>query len=446
MKSIFEHTNLALIKIRLNTRILATIVFCMLIQLVYSQINDKNQEKYFPEIEVFRNKVSQTHWQNLPVRLKRNNELLRQYGIKPYEKRAEVITGYYNECYDWDLLFENVYMSYFGISKFCRTNLEMFLRKQLENGFVPRLLYGTREFQPFKPFLAQVALLGSKQTGSYLWINEEFYNRLKKSIDFWFWYCDLDKNGLVIWNSADHAMDNQWERVGKMNAMVIEGVDLNTYMVVELRAMSIIAKKLGHTKDAEDFSKHATDLAELINKTFWDEKEGFYYDRHERTGEYVKIKSASGLIPLWAGIVPKDRAKRLIEEHLLNKNEFWLEYPVATYSKSDPLYNQSFYPGCSWTGPTWIPINYMIFHGLMKYGYNTAAEELAYKTFKMVMNEDESREYYNAETGVGLGRYPFWGWTSLAYFMPLEFELKYNPLDVDQEKIIPVSHLLKVDF
>ena len=91
-------------------------------------------------------------------------------------------------------------------------------------------------------------------------------------------------------------------------------------------------------------------------------------------------------------------------------------------------------------GPTWIPTNYMAFHGLMKYGYKDAAKELAEKTFEMVLSEDATREYYNAENGCGMGLNPFWGWSTLAYFMPLECELGYDPTDLQFADYVPLAN------
>ena len=235
-------------------------------------------------------------------------------------------------------------------------------------------------------------------------------------------------------------MDNQDTRAGIMFAMVAEGVDLNCYLVRELETMAVIAEKLGYEDDKKEFLRHAAKLKELINKVLWDEKDGFYYDRYERKGKLIKVKSASGLLPLWAGVASERQAKRLIEEHLLNEKEFWLKYPLSTYSKSEPDYHQQ--PEregiCNWRGPVWLPINYMVFHSLLRYGYRDAARELAYKTFDMVLSEKTTREFYNAETGQGFGMNPFWGFSSLGYIMPLEFELGYDPSDIENENIMPI--------
>lgn len=319
----------------------------------------------------------------------------------------------------------------------------MFLDQQLECGFVARTM-GVSWLKPrhqFKPFLAQIALLGSRQTGDYRWLLGKYYERLKKYLDYWFWFCDLDKNGLCVWDGSDHSgMDNQVRRLGYDGVMTVEGVDLNCYLVRELWAMAEIATETNRVDEADGFRRHAQRLAGLINDVFWDEVDGFYYDRDERRGAPVKIKSIAGLLPLWLGIVSEDRAQRLVKDHILNPEEFWSPYPLASWAKSEPDY----YPErrgaeCTWMGATWVPTNYMIFHGLMKYGYKDVARELAEKTFDMVLSESATREYYNGETGAGQGLNPFWGWSTLAYMMPVEYQLGYDPTDVTLHEFLRIK-------
>ena len=100
----------------------------------------------------------------------------------------------------------------------------------------------------------------------------------------------------------------------------------------------------------------------------------------------MKVKSAAGFLPLWAGIVSPRRAERLVKEHLTNPEEFWIEFPIACYAKTEPDYVQGDIRdwGCNWRGSTWIPTNYMIMHGLIDYGYADIARELARKTVELV--------------------------------------------------------------
>ncbi|MGD0732421.1 MAG: trehalase family glycosidase, partial [Terracidiphilus sp.] len=351
--------------------------------------------------------------------------------------QEKLITGYsYGEFFDWDLYFENVYLSYYGVSQYDFSNLQMFLNRQKPDGFISRTLNVNtpRPTQMFKPFLAQLSVLGSRQRGdNFEWLRDGDYQRLQKYLQRWFEY-DGDHNGLPVWNSSDASgMDNQQSRSGDLESYSDEGVDLACYLYRELQAMAVIAGKLGKKEDQVKYTAHAKRLAKIINDVFWDEKDGFYYDRNEKTGKQIHIKSIAGFIPLYVGIATPRQARRLIQEHLLNPKEFWLTYPIATYAKTEPDFYNGSHNECNWRGSAWITTNYMVFHGLLRYGYRKEAKELANKTLELALKRNPvTREYYNSETGEGMGMNPFWGWSSLAYIMPLEYELNYDPTDLNK--------------
>jgi neutral trehalase len=198
-------------------------------------------------------------------------------------------------------------------------------------------------------------------------------------------------------------MDNQISRSGGLESYRDEGVDLACYLYRELQAMEIISTKLGKPADSRMYADHAEKLAKAINKVFWNEQDGFYYDRDEKTGKTIKIRSVAGFLPMWAGVASRAQARRLVRDHLLNRNEFWLDYPVATYAKSEPEFYEGTRSGeCNWEGPAWIPTNYMIFHGLLQYGYNDAAKELALRTLRLALEANQAtREFYDSDTGKG---------------------------------------------
>jgi len=397
-----------------------------------------------PAARALHQQLGDAAWSELPGRLATLNSDLRSNGLRAIEGvEGTFLTGYpYTEFYDWDLYFENLYLSYYGVWPYCFSNLKEFLNRQQPDGYVNRSLIKQRDRQQFKPFLAQLLVLGAKQNkNDYEWVRGNYYERLKKYLDKWFSY-DGDHNGLPVWNSADAAgTDNQWSRAGAMAAFEIEGVDLASYLVRELRAMSVIAAHLNLKADERAFNTHADQLVKLMNDIFWDERDGMYYDRNEKTGNLVKVKAATCFMPLFARAATPERAKRMIREHLLNPNEFWLAYPVASYAKTEPDYYQApLQKECNWRGPTWAPTNYMIFQGLMHYGYTAEAKQLAARLFDMaVLKNPVLREYYNAETGEGIGQTRFWGFTALYYVMPLECRLKYDASSLESEfhPIIP---------
>ena len=389
-------------------------------------------------------------WAELNRRLRTVNDDVVTLGLRHLRGvEGTLLTGYpYNEFYDWDLYFENLYLSYYGVWPLCFTNLKEFLNREQADGYVNRSLIRQRDRQQFKPFLAQLVVLGAKQNhDDYEWLRGKYYDGLTRYIAKWFSY-DSDKNGLPVWNSADAAgTDNQWSRGGAMSSFEIEGVDLASYLIRELRAMAVIATQLGLKADAAAFNKHGDEVATLINTVFWDEKEGMYFDRNEKTGKRVYVKSATNFMPLFAGAATPERAARMIHEHLLNPAEFWLAYPVASYAKTEPDYYQGAYHECNWRGPTWAPTNYMIFQGLQRYGFHTEARELARRLFNMaVVKNPVLREYYNGESGDGLGQTRFWGFTALYYGMLLESYADYDAASLDKPLRPIIPQELGVEF
>ena|SRR5687768_3279812 len=93
-------------------------------------------------------------WDRLKTRINEVNHHIHSRGIRSFQRRSDLLSGYsYDEFYDWDLYFENLYLSHFGVSRYCRTNLEAFFDRQLACGFVSRTLVDIRHRQHFKPFL-----------------------------------------------------------------------------------------------------------------------------------------------------------------------------------------------------------------------------------------------------------------------------------------------------
>src|SRR4029077_5732008 len=109
-----------------------------------------------------RQTVGPESWDKLIVRLDGVNQDVLTKGMRDFKGASgKLLTGYpYNEYYDWDLYFENIYLPYYGISDQCFTNLGLFLKREEPDGFISRSLIKNRPKQDFKPFLAQLALMG----------------------------------------------------------------------------------------------------------------------------------------------------------------------------------------------------------------------------------------------------------------------------------------------
>jgi putative isomerase len=136
----------------------------------------------------FANAIGEKNYQDLCIRMGLVNANVRDHGLRTVSgTEGKLLTGYpYNEFYDWDLYFENLYLSYFGVWEYCFTNLKEFLNRQQSDGYISRSLIKQRDRQHFKPFLAQLVVLGCKQNkNDYEWLRGNYYERLDKYLVKW---------------------------------------------------------------------------------------------------------------------------------------------------------------------------------------------------------------------------------------------------------------------
>jgi hypothetical protein len=362
--------------------------------------------------------------------------------------------GVYEQQYDWDCFFEGVALSYDGAERALpfRDAMRNFLHVTTPAGFTPRTL-SPEKFWDFpdqmKPFLAQGCYLSSKAVGDFTWLEGEGYEKLAANLSYW----ESNRrggHGLYMWlSSMESGADNNATTVN-MPDLSVESVDVNSYLVREYEAAAGIARALNRPKDAESYAERGTELARRMNVVLWDEEDGCYYDVVSVTDEpivRIKIKSWSCLTPLWAGAAPPDRAKTLVERHVLNPEEYWGRFGIPSLARSERVYNQAKrallyihvekrrWEVSNWQGPVWVIPNWQAMHGLMRYGYQAEARELANRIVGLLAADLEAtgamHENYDAETGVGLWSPNFGSWNLLAARMIEEAETGHDPTAID---------------
>jgi len=196
--------------------------------------------------------------------------------------------------------------------------------------------------------------------------------------------------------------------------------DASAWMAWFARDMAALADVLGKADRAEYYRAQHTAIAQAINDKLWDPATKFYYDCADSDcTSLLKVKSLAGLIPLIAGAVSPDRLEEVMV-HLTDEKEFWSSHGVRSLSADEAIYeagySQSGFKNSNWRGPIWIPINYLLVQTLNDIDPKVS-DQLRANLIKTVEDQwqadDRFHEYYDAETGAGLGADHQTGWTSL---------------------------------
>jgi hypothetical protein len=122
----------------------------------------------------------------------------------------------------------------------------------------------------------------------------------------------------------------------------------------------------------------------------------------------------AALTPLALPDLPEATGRRLVEEHLLDRNRFWLPVPPPSVSAREPSFSRRDHGWLGkryWRGPSWVNTAWLVWLGLVRLGYDEPAAELAQRLGGAVASAG-LREYYDPYSGAGMGARDF-GWSAL---------------------------------
>lgn len=292
----------------------------------------------------------------------------------------------------WDSAFHAIGLRHIS-AEWAEDAIMAVLSKLRDNGFIPHTMtpdgsLDSNTIQP--PILAWGSWKVYETTGNRRFL-EYVYPRIASMLRYDCDARDSDKNGLSEWeDGAASGMDNS----PRFDQPVKDAVDLNCFIVNDMRNMARIAGELGYAEAAVEWLRLAEERAERINSLLWDEETRFYYD-NAPDGGLIRTKTESGFTPLLAGICDNARARHLVE-HLTNPAEFWRAFPIPSVSADEPSFSDNM-----WRGPVWVNYNYLLVEALRNYGYMDIAARLRLRTLEEVTRWHEADgliyEFFDSE-------------------------------------------------
>lgn len=354
------------------------------------------------------------------------NNILSPYG---YFRRQSVAPSkaHYVGAWQWDNYFHALAFRYTDPA-LASDQIQFMLDHQQPDGMIPDAVYDEGTITNLEipvsaavtkpPIIAWVAMHVYDRTGDEAMLRD-IYEPVVRWNNWWFGLNDDDSDGIVQYSHPfSSGLDDSplWDE-----GVPVEAVDLNTYLSIQMESLSRMARVLGRGREADMWQRKSVALAQRMIQHFYDKRAGQFWSQKDH--QPIRVVTPFNLYPLWTGQMPPAIADRLVA-HLHNPREFWTAHPLPTVGANDPKYD----PLQMWRGPVWININYIFVEALARTGYTAAAQDLAERTLRLVMGQNDIYEYYHPVTGEAPPKAaPMFGW-SAACFIDLAIRMSRNEI------------------
>ena len=154
----------------------------------------------------------------------------------------------------------------------------------------------------------------------------------------------------------------------------VESFDLTAEAFCVRKTLAELAFLLGKQEAAKSWQEKANAIAEKINSFFWLEDFHACFDRDYR-GNAIHTLSINNLFLLYFDAVDATMAKAIIQNHILNPDEFWTPIPLPTLAKD----NSHFDNHKEFCGPPRGTTYRRAIRAFEKYGYYSLTTEVGQK-------------------------------------------------------------------
>ena len=346
--------------------------------------------------------------------------------------------GHYPWQWYWDSCFTAITWRHFDPDR-SRRELESLLAAQREDGFIGHTIFwntplrGRRRFtynvtSPTAPMTASIQppvlawawqiAVGDPNTvpaigRQYDWLAA---NRDLEG-DGLIWIVQPDESGL----DASPQFDPIWGWRAHDRPGFILLVRRNRHFGYELRRIAEaggpvcceVATNVLHALSLQALGRPS--LTPTIVERMYNERTGLFEPLVRPTPRRTPPLTWAALAPLALPDLPEDIGRRLVEEHLLDPERFWLPFAPPSVPATEPSFSTRedglLWIRRYWRGPTWINAAWLVWLGLVRLGYRESADQLATRLAAAV-RANRLREYYHPYKGGGMGAVDF-AWSTL---------------------------------
>ena len=280
---------------------------------------------------------------------------------------------------------------------------------------------------------------------------EDAFETLLANHEWWWRERDGNGNGLLEYGTSpvgdglyrgtalgarnESSMDNspvhdEAVLVPESHTLDCEDVGLNSLLVLDGEMLALAAGEIGREDEARRLQSRARGLAARIRDELWDREREVFANRLW-SGRFVSSIAPTSFYPLIAGAASDVQARALLG-WLEDPRRFGGRFALPSVSRDDPACGDNVY----WRGRIWPPLNFLVYHGLRRYGFDTEATAVAQRSYEMFAGPwREARqcaENYGARDGAVTDQPDtdtFYGWGALMPAMAVAEVCDVTPWD-----------------
>ena len=179
-----------------------------------------------------------------------------------------------------------------------------------------------------------------------------------------------------LWSGNPSGMDNTPRGFDNYDNMF--WLDALAQQALSALYIAKIAKILKNVEIEEKYLIIYQKLKFLMNRYYWCEADGIYYDLRVRNKDFIKVLTPASFWPMLAELPSPEQAEKM-SKVLSDPELLGGMVPCPSVARNDPAFSKS---GSYWRGGLWVPTTYMTVKSLDKYGLNELAFTVAKQTIE----------------------------------------------------------------
>lgn len=245
----------------------------------------------------------------------------------------------------------------------------------------------------------------------------ELLPALQRNVDGWLATYDTDADGLLLvdshwwtgmeWQPSFFAF-NGFDK--DKQDQHLERVDLTAYVYGNALGLSRLFEVTGDEAGAAHYRTVADRIREALIRVMWDDGTRFFYSVEPTSHAKAMVKEVIGVYPFYFSMFGPDATFVSAWTSILNPDEFWTRWPVASATKQCPAYSQDVtfngknVGGCMWNGPTWPHANSLVLSAMAATLREYAKSPLEARHFQELLDKYTMSQFLNQDL-----RYPWTG-------------------------------------